>query len=202
MDFIMHVWKKPERTRGRSVLFCLLAALLLWQPLPCIAATQGISIRDVNGRVIEDTYVINADIDYSFSAETEKALIHGVPLQFVTRITVKKLRHWLWDKTMGTVVYKFRLQYHPLSDYYVVTSMNDGERQQFKKLPDVTNFLGKVKNYPLVPRHVIAADTGEYYGQISVRLDIQSLPAPLRPLAYISTQWRLASPVYSWSIYL
>jgi len=200
MDFIMPGWKKSDQLRVRSVLFCLLTVFLSLQTFPCTAQTQGINIKDVNGKVIEDTYVINADIDYHFSAETVRALNHGIALQFVTRISVKKQRHWLWDKTMGTVVFKYRLQYHPLGGYYLVSGMNDGARRQFKKLSDVTDFLGTVKNYPLIPRTVFETDADGYYGQISVKLDIQSLPAPLRPMAYISTQWRLASPVYSWSI--
>ncbi|MGH8119969.1 MAG: DUF4390 domain-containing protein [Gammaproteobacteria bacterium] len=202
MDFIMPEWKKSERILLRNVLFCLVTALLPLQPLPCTAETPGINIRDVNGRVIDGTYVINADIEYHFSAETEKALKHGVPLQFNTTVTVKKQRRWLWDKTMSTIVLKYRLQYHPLSGYYLMTTMNDDEYRQFKTLSDVMEFLGKMKNQPLLSRDVLVAEAGKFYGRIRVRLDIQSLPVPLRPLAYISRQWRLASPVYSWSIQL
>ena len=200
MGFIMHGWKKSESTTCMSLVFFLLVAYLLVQPLPGFAETQGINIRNVDGTMLENTYMINADVDYHFSPETQKALIHGVPLQFDTRITVKKQRSWIWDKTLNAVVFKYKVQYHPLSGYYLVTNMQNGEHQQFKNLPGVVDSLGKLKNYPLISRNALDADTGEYYGQISVKLDIQSLPAPLRPLAYISTQWHLSSPTYAWSI--
>ena len=197
----MRGWKKSEIPSDQSLLFSLLIAFLLMLPLSGLADAQGIKIKNVSGTMQENAYMINADIDYHFSAETEKALIHGVPLQFDTSITVKKQRHWFWDRTLGSVVFKYRVQYLPLSGYYLVINMNNGERQQFQDLPAVLGYLGKLKNYPLISRKAFGAAPGVYYGLISVELDIQSLPAPLRPLAYISTQWRLSSPTYAWSIH-
>jgi hypothetical protein len=201
MDFIMRAWQKSEGTSGGGLLFRLLVAFLCMQPLPGMAETQGLNIRYVTGAMFENTYRVNADIDYHFSAETEKALTHGVPLQFDTLFKVKKHRRWLWDKTISTVMLKFKLQYHPLSGYYLVTNIQNGERQQFLNLDNATGYLGKLKNYPLIARNALDADNGEYYGLINVKLDIQSLPAPLRPLAYLSTQWRLSSPTYAWGIH-
>lgn len=201
MDFIMHAWKKSEGTSGWSLSSRLLIALLIILPVQGRSETQGIAIRHVTGAMIENTYMINANIDYHFSAEAEKALVHGVPLQFDTRIKIKKHRRWLWDITISAVLLKYKLQYHPLSGYYLVTDMYSSERQQFRNLDDSTGFLGKLKNYPLTSRNTLGADTGEYYGVINVKLDIQSLPAPLRPLAYLSPQWRLSSPTYAWGIH-
>jgi len=166
-----------------------------------MSETKGIAIRYVTGAMIGNTYMVNANIDYHFSAEAEKALIHGVPLQFDTRIKVKNHRRWIWDKTISAVLITYKLQYHPLSGYYLVTNMHRGERQQFRNLDDATGYLGKLKNYPLMTRNALGADTGVYYGLINVKLDIQSLPVPLRPLAYLSTQWRLSSPTYVWNIH-
>ena len=202
MDFIMRAWKKSEGTSSGWSLSCrLLVAFLLMLPQQGMSETKGIAIRYVTGAMIGNTYMVNANIDYHFSAEAEKALIHGVPLQFDTRIKVKNHRRWIWDKTISAVLITYKLQYHPLSGYYLVTNMHSGERQQFRNLDDATGYLGKLKNYPLMTRNALGADTGVYYGLINVKLDIQSLPVPLRPLAYLSTQWRLSSPTYVWNIH-
>ena len=197
----MRAWEKSEGTSGRSLSSRLVVAFLLILPLPGIADNQGIAIRYVTGTMIENTYMLNANIDYHFSAEAEKALVHGVALQFDIHIKVKNHRRWLWDNTISAVLLKYKLQYHPLSGYYLVTNIHNGERQQFQNLGDATDYLGKLKNYPLITRNALGADTGEYYGVINVKLDIQSLPVPLRPLAYLSTQWHLSSPVYIWGIH-
>jgi hypothetical protein len=44
-------------------------------------------------------------------------------------------------------------------------------------------------------------DSGEEYEVlIHAELDIEALPSPLRPLAYITPAWRLNSDWYSWSL--
>ena len=203
MDFIMRAWKKSEGTSGWNLSYRLLAAFLIMLPVQGWPESHGIAIRYVTGTMIENIYMVNANIDYHFSAETRKALVHGVPLQFDTSITVKKQRHWLWDEIIRAELLKYKLQYYPLSEYYIVTNMHSGERQQFQNLDNATDYLGKLKNYPLIARIALgAAVSGEYYGLISVKLDVQSLPAPLRPLAYLSSQWRLSSPTYTWVILL
>ena len=200
MVFIMHVCKKYKETTGRSLVLRMLVAFFLMQPLQGMTETQGINIRYVNGTMIDNNYLVNADIAFHFSDEVEKALTHGVPLQFDIGIKVKKHRRWLWDITIGDALLKYKLLYHPLSGYYIVTNLRNGERQQFRNLDNATGYLGILKNYPLITRNVFGFDAGKYYGLINVKLDIQSLPTPLRPLAYLSTQWRLSSPTYVWDI--
>ena len=196
----MRACKKSEGMSGRSLLFRTLVASLFMQPLQGMSETQGINIKHVNGTMIENNYIVNAVTNFHFSDEAKKALTHGVPLQFDTSIKVKKHRLWLWDKTISAALLRYKLQYHPLSGYYIVTNLRGGGRQQFRNLDNATAYLGKLKNYPLITRNVFGFDAGKYYGLINVKLDIQSLPTPLRPLAYLSTQWRLSSPTYAWDI--
>lgn len=197
----MRVCKKSERQRS------LFVVLLLWGGLNLPIATsakpeQGIVINQVSGGVYDGMYTIHADMNYHLGPEIEKALKHGVPLQFITRIVVRQQRRWLWDKTIMATTLTRRVQYHPLSEDYLVVNMADGASHQFNTLTEVMAFLGKLKNYPLLPRHAMAKDTRDYYGRLQVTLDLQSLPAPLRPQAYVSSQWRLASPVFAWKIHL
>jgi hypothetical protein len=201
MDFTMRAWKKSEGISGGCLLGLLLGIFLGLQSRPGMAENPGINIKYVTGAIDENTYRVNADIDYHFNAEIGKALTHGVALQFDTRFEVKKHRTWFWDKTIRIIMLKYKLQYHPLSGYYLVTNMGNGEHQQFQHLDEATAYLGKLKNYPLVTRNILESGDDQYYGLIDVRLDIQSLPAPLRPLAYLSAQWRLSSQTYAWDIH-
>ena len=45
----------------------------------------------------------------------------------------------------------------------------------------------------------LAALAEPYRAGLSVRLDIESLPLPLRPVAYVTPAWYLESPVYKWT---
>jgi hypothetical protein len=197
----MHVWIKSEITSDHFRLHQLLVLWLFLQAQTGFAQTSGIVIRNVNGVIKENIYVINADIDYRLSAETEKALKHGIPLQFDVKLRIRQLKHWLLDKTVSSVLLQYGLQYHPLSGNYLVTNINAGQRQQFQNLADAMGFLGKLRDYPLVSRDTMDAN-GDYYGQIMAQLNIRTLPTPLRPLAYISADWRLASSWFAWNISL
>jgi hypothetical protein len=80
-----------------------------------------------------------------------------------------------------------------------VTRLDDGELEQFQNLEDVLKYIGKIKNFPLTDTSLLERD-GSLYAQIKSHLNIEALPAPLRPLAYISTEWRLSSPWQTWVI--
>ena len=200
----MPVSKKPDQISKYhpcSVLFVLLS---LWSSvvLPAdLTDTKGIEIDYINGAMKEDVYSIDAHILYNFSAESREALDHGVALQIDIELRVMKRRQWLWNKTITSKVLSYRLEHHPLSGYYLVTNLIDGSRQQFQSLGGVLNFLGTIKNYPLVARGLLLPDN-VYIAQIRARLNIQALPAPLRPLAYVSSKWYLASTWHDWIIQL
>ena len=59
--------------------------------------------------------------------------------------------------------------------------------------------LGKIRNFPLLDEHLIG-DKGHRYVRLRALLDIESLPSPMRPLAYLSSLWRLKSDWYEWPI--
>ena len=40
----------------------------------------------------------------------------------------------------------------------------------------------------------------EYTLAIRAKLDIEALPAPLRPVAYVSPSWRMSSGWYEWNL--
>ena len=40
----------------------------------------------------------------------------------------------------------------------------------------------------------------EYLVRINVRLDIEALPLPMRPLAYIKGDWKIASEPWEWRL--
>lgn len=170
----------------------------------CSSATPGAENRgieiDYAGSTLESNiYLMDARIVYHFSDETRKALDHGVSLQIDIELRVKKHRPWLWDKTVTTTELNFMLEHHPLSGNYLVTNLANGRKRQFQDLTGALDFLGTIKNHPLIPRNLLASD-GKYIAQIRAGLNIQALPAPLRPLAYVSSKWQLASPWHDWTI--
>jgi len=39
-----------------------------------------------------------------------------------------------------------------------------------------------------------------YYAEMKINFDREALPLPLRPIAYLNSQWYLSSTWYTWSL--
>jgi len=177
----------------------LLVSFTLIATASPLSGARGIKIDHAASTLENGVYLTDAHIVYHFSDETRKALEHGVSLQIDIELRVKKHRPLLWDKTIATTQLNYMLEHHPLSGYYLVTNMANGRRRQFQDLAGALDYLGTVREHPLVMRELLDSD-GRYSAQIRASLNIQALPAPLRPLAYVSTRWQLASPWHGWVI--
>ena len=172
----------------------LLATLLLVQ-----AAWAEFTIRSVETRLHNDVYQLNANIDFRFSEATLEALQNGVPLIILLDIEVERHRKWWLNKTVAELQQGYLLLYHALSEKYIVNNLNSGAQENYDSLGGAIASLGRIQELPIIDAQLV--DPGNRY-TVSLRtyLDLEALPAPMRPLAYISSQWRLESDWYTWPL--
>lgn len=164
-----------------------------------IAYAQGINIEYATSKLREDAYFIDARIRFNFGDEVLNALEHGVSLVINVTIRLDRKRKWLWDKTVKKHTLDFELQYHPLSNNYLVIALDSGDREQFQTLEEAMIYLGSINNYRLANTNELL-DKKNYRGLIKAEMNIESLPPPLQPAAYVSAQWQLESQWYEWAI--
>lgn len=198
MDFIMHACKRPDLQISSGSIFAVVFLLFILSET-CNAQISGIAINRINGVVDNTMLMVDADIAYHLSKDTRDALEHGIPLEFDIKFRIKKEREWIWDEIIVTKMITFRVEYQPLSGHYLVTQINTGHKYQFRNLTEVLAFIGDIKQFPLIGTNMIVPDNN-YRAEVRVELNIQALPAPLRPLAYISSQWQLSSSWQAWKI--
>ena len=160
---------------------------------------SGFSIQSLETLMRDRVYLLNAHFQYSFSQEAIEALEHGVPLLILVDIEILSPR-WYWsDKTLADLEQGYLLLYHALSESYVVHNLNSGTQHNFVLLRQALSFLSQIKELPILDANLLDASK-EYYLRVRTHLDIESLPAPMRPLAYISSDWQLASDWYEWPL--
>lgn len=176
-------------------------ALLLWLGLGCqpCAQANGFSIRSVSTHLENKVYQLDANIDYQFSDSALEALRNGVPLIVLLDIKVEQYRAWWFNKTIADLQQGYLLLYHALTEKYIVNNLNSGAQENYEQLSAALNALGKVKNLPILDAHLVN-NGAHYLVRLRTRLDLESLPAPMRPLAYISSDWRLESNWYEWPL--
>lgn len=176
----------------------LAAVLLAWAGL-AQGDDGGIAIRSGSLHVRDGVYYMRAEVDYHLSDPAREALDNGVPLVMELDIQVLRRRWWWWNEVIAELAQRYRMQYHALSERYVLTAVNSGESRSFRSLRALLDALGHVRALPIIDTGLL--DPQESY-QVRMRaaLDIDSLPRPLRTVAYISPGWRLVSKWRTWSL--
>jgi hypothetical protein len=163
------------------------------------AADFGFRIRLAETQLEEGVYRLRARIDYELSDTAVQALRNGVPLTFLVEIGIYRQRSYLWDDRVATVRQRYRLEYHALSERHIVTNLNTGAGRVHQSLEDALSAIGRIEDFPLLDGGLLRGGA-RYLGEIRASLDLEALPMPLRALAYLNPQWRLASKSYAWPL--
>jgi hypothetical protein len=189
----MPVYAKPRNTaRGWLTL-----SLLLLLSTPAIA--QGFKIRSVETRLVDKVYQLNAEVEYALSGSVVEALKNGVPLVIILEIKVEKERSWWLNKSVGELKQGYLLLFHALSEKYIVNNLNSGAQHDFSNMEDALASLSQVESLPILDAKLVEP-AARYKVLLHTYLDLESLPAPVRPLAYLSAPWRLESDWYQWPL--
>ena len=175
----------------------------LWPPLVCLTAgvlacavapvLGAFEVLDASAELRDGVYYLDAELTYRLGTDPLEALENGVPLVLEIHVEVIEHHPWLPDETVASLVQQFRLKYHSLTERYVVTNINSGERRSYTSRSEALQYAGAVRDLPIIDRSLL--DTSQSHGvRVRVRLDVESLPAPLRLWGYVSGDWRLTSP--------
>lgn len=186
---VVHI-SRPYLRHATLLLLCLFCVEL---------PAAGFTIDRAASRLSGDVYLMDADLRLSLSDEALKALAHGVPVTILVLVDIRRQRAYLWDEAVADLEQRFEIQFHPLSERYVVVNVNTGVTRNYRDLDDALQAVGRLRDYPLLAASLL--EPGQSYRvAVEVGLDIEALPAPMRPLAYFDPQWRLSSAPYQWSL--
>lgn len=178
----------------------LLITLLMLLTFNAVAG--GVTVRDVTLWENGESYLLDADIDYFPSDAVIEALKNGIPLNFVVTVKVRESNSWLgwFDRARAKKKIRSELRYRPLSSLYEIsTDQREGQRN-FVSWKSLFSNLGEL-------RHIAIVEAGEldaakkYHVEIKAELDINSLPLPMRPMAYIDSDWDMSSGWSEWPLH-
>ena len=143
-------------------------------------------------------WVADARIDFAFSEDNLEAMRNGVALTVIVDIEVRRERGTWWDETLAARQLRYRIETNVLTGRYRVRHLGGGARN-YRSLEEMTESLGRVESVPIIARERLSGDA-HHAARIRARLDIEALPSPLRPIAYLSPRWRLNSGWFEWRI--
>ena len=199
-------WQSPdlEARAARPLLWLALGAAALFPAAdPAAAQTapgnDGFVVEHAALRTVGGTYVVDARIDFAFSEDNLEAMRNGVALTVIVDIEVRRERGRWWDETLVARELRYRIETNVLTDRYRVRNLHDGSARNHRSLEEVVEALGRLESVPVIARERLSADA-RYAARIRARLDIEALPSPLRPIAYLSPAWRLNSGWFEWRV--
>ena len=185
----MPVCKRPD-WRGALLAGCLLLSA---------AAHAEFAIDSVQADVAGNELQVDAVLNLELSAPAAEALQRGIPLDVVFEIALEKYRRFWWNEDLGAWSLERRIRFHALSDRYIVSGPAPDAHESFTTLAEALRYLGQLHELRVSLEREVDEDA-DYRLHVRARLDIESLPSLLRPVAYTSPGWRLNSGWSTWRL--
>ena len=185
----------------RTLAIALITVISLFSDAAKATETYGIKVSKANLLSIGDSYYLGADIDYHFNPPVIDALVRGVPLTLVVRLKIERERKLWFNETILNERRSIQIRYHPLATSFQILDQTSGATQSFIGLPALLDTLSRLRGWEIAKIDTFKPGL-HYLGFLSVQLDIEALPLPLRAQAYLSPRWYNRSPVYTWPLAL
>jgi len=141
--------------------------------------------------------VLVGNLHFSLSKTAAEAMDNGLPLTMITEISLRDPQKWLLGKDIWKQQVSHQIQYHALSDQYLVRGAKSRYHKAFLSRATALDALGDIDNIKLADKSLLQS-VPRYELRVNTRLDIQSLPTPLRPLAFLSSEWKLQNEWKTW----
>jgi hypothetical protein len=193
--------ERPKVKDAGLPCFCLfLASCLLWLlPGLCQADQYGAEIKKAELTLKNGNYVLSAEMHYQLSESAKEALDNGVPLFWNLKIRLIERRDFLWNKILVEKKIRYRIQYHALLNMYRVRDEETGSVENFSTLSAALDLISMLQNFQIIDERSIDPQKN-YFAEMKILFDREVLPLPLRPIAYLNSQWYLSSDWYVWSL--
>ena len=147
---------------------------------------DGINIISTKTYVDNDIYYLDTSSELTLTKESYKALRQGISFEIHTDFQLLKKRKLLWDKIILRKKLIYKLEHKPLTENFLVTNMNTGIVNYYKNLDSAIKAICNISKMKLFSKSELLKNI-KYLARIRLYLDIDSLPSPLRPRAYFSS---------------
>lgn len=151
------------------------------------AQSVGAEILNLKALRLNKDLAISAEIKFELPSSIEEAMYKGVSLTFVSDLEIVKER-WYWtDKTVVMTSRQTRISYQALTRRWRVLPWSEGAStsglgvqlpQTYESLAEALTVAQRIYSWRVASESVV--EDGNYWVQLSYRLDISHLPKPLQ----------------------
>lgn len=191
---------QPAQRCSESVRRCLsVAGLLIALILPPAGAAESIELRNASTRLQGGIWYLDADVDYDLNEAALEALENGLALDVELTIRLTQRRRIIWDPQFAELKQRYELQFHALTERYIVRNLNSGEQVTYGTLAAALTELGSVRALPIIDDALLSRGD-RYYVSVRAIVDIKDLGGPLALIRFLWNDWRMAGEWVRWRL--
>jgi hypothetical protein len=166
---------------------------------PDAVRAEGIEVLRTASRLQAGVWYVDADIDYVLNEAALEALDSGLALDIELTLRVTQRRRIIWDSQFAELKQIYELQYHALTERYIVRNLNSGEQASYGSLNGALAALGTVRALPLIDDALLGS--GErYFVVMRAVVDIKDLGGPLALIRFLWNDWRITGDWVRWRL--
>ncbi len=185
--------------RRRFALVAALGALLLGSVAPATAAEDArFEVRSAYLEPVDGVMQLNAALELGLSATALEALRDGVPVTLTLESQLRRNRRFLPDATVAELEQRWRLQYHALSDRWLVTHQNTGQQTSWPTQAAALDHLSRPRGVPIIDAPLLR-DGATYEASLRATAEVGGVPDSLKVLMFW-VQWRRSTDWYTWTV--
>jgi hypothetical protein len=187
MAFSMPVWRNAKRALVATALTLLTNV-----------GHADFTVTELQPRLRADALIVNGSMQLELSRKVEEALSKGIELPVLIEARLYRKRSFLWDQNVESWTLRRNLRYHALSGQYIVSDGTSAD--SFLSPGEALKYLGTLSELRLALPSAEMTDSDEYVVKLRAHIDIESLPPPLRPVAYTTLSWHMNTGWTTWNV--
>lgn len=186
--------RRRALARRSAWLFCFFATLV-------VAAAQAatrVEVRNASVALDEGVYELDAQLDLSLPGGARQAIDAGLTLRLNYQTEIGRVRRYLPDPEVASLVQSFELSYHALSQRYLVRNLNTGEQFDHGSLDGALERVAGVRGLPLIDSSLLEPGP-TYEFRVRAEIDMRTVPDALSWLLFWTDEWSATSEWYAWT---
>ena len=181
-----------------AVAFCV-ALVLCALPLGAVAAEDArFEVRSAYMEPVDGIMQLNATLELGLSATALEALRDGVPVTLTLESQLRRKRRFLPDASAAEIEQRWRLQYHALSDRWLVTHLNTGLQTSWPNQAAALDHLSRPRAIPIIDAPLLRG-SATYEASLRAIAEVGGMPDSLKMLMFW-VQWQRTTDWYTWTV--
>ena len=123
----------------------------------------------------------------------------GLTLRLHYEIVIDRERRYMIDAEVAALVQRYEVNYHALSQRWLVRHLNTGEQSDFGSLDTALARISELRGLPIIDTALLSPGP-RYFGRIRAVLDLSTAPDAFGWLLFWADDWSAASEWKTWTL--